>query len=109
MYTSGIKRISGHTSPVLLGQMGEKEPVKRIDDTLSFYQLDDTVFLRQSWQDDKAYASTAGFESICGEVMFQGKPILMVPAHIEQEMQCIRCDAEREQNRGRNIQFKTPA
>ena len=32
----------------------------------------------------KAYASTAGFESIC-EAMYLGKPILMVPAHIEQE------------------------
>ena len=32
----------------------------------------------------KAYASTAGFESIC-EAMYFRKPILMVPAHIEQE------------------------
>ena len=61
----------------------EEEPVKRIDDTLSFYQLDDTVFLRQM-AGCKAYASTAGFESIC-EAMYFRKPILMVPAHIEQE------------------------
>lgn len=32
----------------------------------------------------KAYASTAGFESIC-EAMYLGKPIMMVPAHIEQD------------------------
>ena len=32
----------------------------------------------------KAYASTAGFESIC-EAMYLGKPILRVPAHIEQD------------------------
>ena len=32
----------------------------------------------------KAYASTAGFESVC-EAMYLGKPILMVPAHIEQD------------------------
>lgn len=32
----------------------------------------------------KAYASTAGFESIC-EAMYLGKPVLMVPAHIEQD------------------------
>ena len=32
----------------------------------------------------KAYASTAGFESVC-EALYLGKPILMVPAHIEQE------------------------
>ena len=60
-----------------------EERIKRIDDTLSFYQLDDTEFLRQM-SGCKAYASTAGFESIC-EAMYLGKPILMVPAHIEQD------------------------
>lgn len=60
-----------------------EEPVKKIDETLSFYQLDDTEFLRQM-AGCRAYASTAGFESIC-EAMYLGKPILMVPAHIEQE------------------------
>ena len=33
----------------------------------------------------KAYASTAGFESVC-EAIYMGKPILMVPSHIEQEI-----------------------
>lgn len=61
----------------------EEEPVKKVDDTLWFYQLDDREFLRQM-SGCKAYASTAGFESIC-EAMYLGKPILMVPAHIEQE------------------------
>lgn len=61
----------------------EEEPVKKIDSTLSFYQLDDIEFLRQM-AGCKAYASTAGFESVC-EAMYLGKPILMVPAHIEQE------------------------
>lgn len=32
----------------------------------------------------RAYATTAGFESIC-EAMYLGKPVLMVPAHIEQD------------------------
>lgn len=40
----------------------------------------------------KAYASTAGFESVC-EAMYLGKPILMVPAHIEQD--CNAYDAEK--------------
>jgi len=57
--------------------------VKKVDDTLSFYQLDDVEFLRQM-AGCKAYASTAGFESVC-EAMYLGKPLLMVPAHIEQE------------------------
>lgn len=60
-----------------------ESPIKKIDETLSFYQLDDTEFLRQM-AGCRAYASTAGFESIC-EAMYLGKPILMVPAHIEQE------------------------
>jgi UDP:flavonoid glycosyltransferase YjiC (YdhE family) len=31
----------------------------------------------------KAYATTAGFESVC-EAMYMGKPVLVVPTHIEQ-------------------------
>jgi UDP:flavonoid glycosyltransferase YjiC (YdhE family) len=31
-----------------------------------------------------AYASTAGFESVC-EAIYLEKPVLMVPSHIEQE------------------------
>lgn len=58
-------------------------PVKKIDDTLSFYLLDDMEFLRQM-AGCMAYASTAGFESVC-EAMYLGKPILMVPSHIEQK------------------------
>ena len=54
-----------------------------IDSTLRFHQIDDKVFLQQM-AGCKAYASTAGFESIC-EAMYLGKPILMVPAHIEQD------------------------
>lgn len=61
----------------------DEPEVKKIDDTLSFYQLDDTEFLKQM-AGCKAYASTAGFESVC-EAMYLGKPLMMVPAHIEQE------------------------
>ena len=71
-----------HTSggSLLLNRWNES-PVKKIDDTSSFYELDDTEFLRQM-AGCRAYADTAGFESIC-EAMYLGKPILMVPAHIE--------------------------
>ena len=58
-------------------------PVKKIDDTLSFYLLDDKEFMRQM-AGCMAYASTAGFESVC-EAMYFGKPILMVPSHVEQK------------------------
>ena len=69
----------------------EEEPVKKVDETLSFYQLDDVEFLRQM-AGCRAYASTAGFESVC-EAMYLGKPLMMVPAHIEQE--CNAFDAIR--------------
>ncbi len=54
----------------------------RIDDKLSFHRLHDTRFL-QYMAGAKAYATTAGFESVC-EAMYLGKPVMMVPTHIEQ-------------------------
>lgn len=54
-----------------------------VDQTLTFHQIDDVKFLNYMAK-CRAYASTAGFESIC-EAMYLGKPVLMVPAHIEQD------------------------
>lgn len=71
-------------------KQGEEE-VCRIDDTLNFHQIDDVKFLRYM-AGCKAYATTAGFESVC-EAMYLGKPLLMVPAHIEQD--CNAYDAAR--------------
>lgn len=61
----------------------DEAPVKVVDRTLSFYYLNDAEFLRQM-AGCHAYASTAGFESVC-EAMYLGKPLLMVPSHIEQK------------------------
>ena len=69
----------------------DEAPVKVVDDTLSFYYLDDKEFMKQM-AGCRAYASTAGFESIC-EAMFLGKPLMMVPSHIEQK--CNAYDATR--------------
>lgn len=69
----------------------DEEEVCRVDDTLSFHQLDDVKFLRYM-AGCKGYATTAGFESVC-EAMYLGKPLLMVPAHIEQD--CNAYDAVR--------------
>ncbi|MDR2287113.1 MAG: glycosyltransferase [Prevotellaceae bacterium] len=55
----------------------------QIDETLTFHQLDDTTFLNYMAA-CKAYASTGGFESIC-EALYLQKPVMMIPAHIEQE------------------------
>ena len=69
---------------------GVQEETK-IDANLSFHRLDDQLFLRYM-AGAKAYATTAGFESVC-EAMYLGKPILMVPTHIEQT--CNAFDAQR--------------
>lgn len=69
----------------------DAEEVTKKDETLSFHRLDDVKFLHYM-AGCRAYASTAGFESIC-EAMYLGKPVLMVPAHIEQD--CNAYDATR--------------
>ena len=61
---------------------GAKE-TEQVDDTLTFHQINDRKFI-ESMAGCKAYATTAGFESVC-EAMYLGKPIMMVPAHIEQD------------------------
>ena len=62
-----------------------KEVADRVDinDHLSFHRINDRLFL-EYMAGCKAYATTAGFESVC-EAMYMGKPVLMVPTHIEQE------------------------
>lgn len=69
----------------------DEEEICQIDETLSFHQINDVEFLRYM-AGCKAYATTAGFESVC-EAMYLGKPLLMVPAHIEQD--CNAYDAVR--------------
>lgn len=49
---------------------------------LFFHRLNDRTFI-ELMSSAKAYATTAGFESVC-EAMYLGKPVLMVPTHIEQ-------------------------
>ncbi|MDR1683297.1 MAG: glycosyltransferase [Candidatus Symbiothrix sp.] len=53
-----------------------------INEKLTFHKLDDQLFIHYM-AGCKAYATTAGFESVC-EAMYLGKPVLMVPTHIEQ-------------------------
>lgn len=51
---------------------------------LTFHRIDDAKFLRLM-ETCRAYATTAGFESVC-EAMYLGKPAMMIPAHVEQEI-----------------------
>lgn len=62
-----------------------------IDSRLTFHALSDTLFLKYM-AGSKAYATTAGFESVC-EAMYLCKPVLMIPTHIEQV--CNAFDAAR--------------
>ncbi len=64
--------------------------VTNISDSLTLHTLDDQKFLTYM-AGAKAYATTAGFESVC-EAMYLQKPVLMVPTHIEQD--CNAIDAE---------------
>lgn len=63
----------------------------QVTENLSFHTLNDVKFL-EYMSGCRAYATTAGFESVC-EAMYLGKPVLMVPAHIEQD--CNAYDAVR--------------
>jgi uncharacterized protein (TIGR00661 family) len=63
-----------------------------IDGNLSFNKLNDKEFLHKM-RFSKAYASTAGFESIC-EAMYMQKPVMMVPPEGHFEQACNALDAE---------------
>ena len=64
-------------------QKADEPDEQCLDKTLTFHRINDVKFLRYM-AGCKAYATTAGFESVC-EAMYLGKPMLMVPAHIEQD------------------------
>lgn len=62
----------------------EVEDEHKVDDTLTFHQLNGSKFL-EKMAACKALVSTSGFESVC-EAMYLNKPVLMVPVegHYEQ-------------------------
>lgn len=51
---------------------------------LVFHRLDDAEFLDRMHR-CRGYVTTAGFESVC-EAMYLGKPMMLIPAHIEQRI-----------------------
>jgi uncharacterized protein (TIGR00661 family) len=61
-----------------------------VDNTLTLHRINDELFLKYM-ADCKGYITTAGFESVC-EAMYLNKPVMMIPAHIEQEINA--ADAE---------------
>ena len=59
------------------------DDVTQVDQKLNYHQIDDLKFL-DLMAKCKGFATTAGFESIC-EAMYLGKPVQMIPAHVEQQ------------------------
>jgi uncharacterized protein (TIGR00661 family) len=62
-----------------------------INEHLTFHRLNDKKFI-EYMAGCKAYATTAGFESVC-EAMYMKKPTLMVPTHIEQNCNAYEASA----------------
>lgn len=58
-----------------------------VDEGFTLHRIDDQKFLSMM-EGCAGYATTAGFESVC-EAMYLGKPALLVPAHIEQEINAV--------------------
>jgi uncharacterized protein (TIGR00661 family) len=86
-YMEEITRWSDAHPDVPLHCFTDKKEVKdswQYSPSLTFHQLNDRRFV-ELMAGCKAFASTAGFESIC-EAMYFGKPVLMVPVagHFEQ-------------------------
>jgi len=62
-----------------------------IEPKLTFHRINDVKFL-QYIKNCKAFASTAGFESVC-EAMYMKKPIMMIPTANHFEQKCNSLDA----------------
>lgn len=62
---------------------GAPEKLK-VDHNLTFHRINDTEFLKYM-QGCSGYVTTAGFESVC-EAMYLGKPVMMIPTHVEQDI-----------------------
>jgi len=84
-YADKIVRFQEEHPDVFINFFWDRKGVENrtvVNDHLSFYRLDDKLFI-DYMADCKAYATTGGFESVC-EALYMGKPVLMVPTHIEQ-------------------------
>ncbi|MDR0347914.1 MAG: hypothetical protein LBH90_00275 [Tannerella sp.] len=55
-----------------------------VDETFTLHKIDDELFIKYM-ADCRGYITTAGFESVC-EALYLNKPVMMIPAHIEQEI-----------------------
>jgi uncharacterized protein (TIGR00661 family) len=84
-YADGIIRFQEEHPDVFLHFFWDRKGAEKemvINDHLTFHSLNDKLFI-EYMSGCKAYATTAGFESVC-EAIYMGKPVLVVPTHIEQ-------------------------
>ncbi len=66
---------------------------EKVGENITWHRIDDMKFL-EYMNKCKAFASTAGFESVC-EAMYLGKPIMMVPTKGHFEQECNAIDARK--------------
>lgn len=84
-FSEEVKEWHSHHPQVMMHFFWDKRDapeVTEVNSRLFFHRLNDNSFINYM-AGAKAYATTAGFESVC-EAMYLGKPVLMVPTHIEQ-------------------------
>ncbi len=62
---------------------GEPETQEKVKG-LFLHRINDRLFL-EKMATSAGYITTAGFESVC-EAFYLGKPVMMIPAHIEQQI-----------------------
>ncbi len=56
----------------------------KVDETFTLHKIDDEKFLHYM-AGCRGYITTAGFESVC-EALYLNKPVMLIPAHTEQEI-----------------------
>ncbi len=75
----------------LFWDRADKPDLWQAEEGLTFHRLDDRLFL-EYMRSCRGYITTAGFESVC-EAMFHGKPMMLIPAHIEQRINASDAEA----------------
>ncbi|MDR1781345.1 MAG: hypothetical protein LBR50_11570 [Tannerella sp.] len=55
-----------------------------VDENFTLHKINDELFVKYM-AGCRGYITTAGFESVC-EALYLNKPVMMIPAHIEQEV-----------------------
>ncbi|MCL2435225.1 MAG: hypothetical protein FWD09_03675 [Lentimicrobiaceae bacterium] len=82
-YLNEVKQWHRKNQHVELHIFSDKNEIE-LNPNFVMHGIDDEVFLYYL-EKCSGYITTAGFESIC-EAMYLGKPVLMVPTHLEQEI-----------------------